>query len=148
MDDSLGFQIICQRRTPGRRSDDKTLYITEKQRVSSRGVEKTGLSPEEIEQAKMAYRMEENLPNEDSNHNYPDRIFRKVRKRPLLIVHLLAIGAKDEDLSGKQPTVAWSISFPTTAHREKKVEYIVNTTWFRERYQAEEDEEEAGGDDD
>ena len=150
VDCTLGFRIVCQRRTPGNRgkTDPEALYITEKQRVSSRGVEKTGLSPEEIEQAKEAYRKKKNLQENVSVPNYPDNIFRKVRKRPLLVVHLLAIGSKDEDLSGQKPVVAWSISFPKTVHEEKKVEYVVNTTWLRERYLEEIDEEEAGGDDD
>jgi len=148
IDDSLGFNIICQRRGAGKRSDNKTVVITEKQRVSSRGIEAVGLSDSEIDKARDQYREEKNLSQSADHLNYPDRIYRWVRKRPLLIVHLLAIGSEDEDLSTSSPMVAWSISFPHTQYEEKKVEYVVNTTWFRERYQEEEDEDEAGGDDD
>lgn len=148
IDNSLGFDIICQRRGAGKRSEDKTLVITEKQRVSSRGIERVGLSESEIAKAREEYRKEKNLSQSADHLNYPDRIYRWVRKRPLLIIHLLAIGREEEDLSTSFPIVAWSISFPHTEHEDKKVEYVVNTTWFRERYQEEEDEDEAEGDDD
>ncbi len=44
-DTSLGIAINCQRRTAGTKSDALTLRVTNKQRVSSRGIEKAGLSP-------------------------------------------------------------------------------------------------------
>ena len=145
VDTSLGFNVVCQRRGAGKRSDEKTLHITEKQRVSSRGIERTGLSELEIETAKRDYRNEKDPPRSAEGLNYPDYIYRRIRKRPLIVIHLLAIGSKDEDLSGSNPVVAWSISFPQTEYEEKKAEYVVNTTWFRERFQ-EEDEDEAEGD--
>src|SRR5690606_16551987 len=126
----------------------KTLLVTEKQRVSSRGIEAVGLTEDEVSAARKGYRNETDPPRSSDRLNYPDRIYRRVRQRPLLVVHLLAIGEEDEDLSKSDPVVAWSISFPRTDHEEKKVEYVVNTTWFRERYQEEEDEDEAEGDDD
>ena len=147
-DNSLGFKIICQRRGAGKRSDDNTLHITEKQRVSSRGIESVGLSEDKIAAAKEKYQNEINSQQGDTL-NYPDRIYRLERNRPLLVVHLLAVGGKAEDLSMSHPVVAWSISFPRTKYiEEKKAEYIVNTTWFQERYLQEEDEDEAEGDDD
>lgn len=148
VDESLGIRIICQRRAAGDRSDDHTLYITNKNRVSSRGVEAVGLSNDEQEQAKENFRRETSPPRESDRLNYPDRVYRAVRRRPLLVVHLVAIGKDGDDLSDAQPVVAWSISFPPTELEEKKTEYVVNTTWFRERYGAEEAEEEMGGDDD
>ena len=40
--------------------------------------------------------------------------------RPLLVIHLLAIGKEEDDLSRNTPVVAWSISFPwnTASTRE------------------------------
>lgn len=146
VDNGLGFKIVCQRRGAGKRSDERTLHITEKQRVSSRGIERTGLSELEIETAEREYRNEKEPPRSDKGLNYPDLIYRRVRKRPLIVIHLLAIGSRDEDLSSSTTVVAWSISFPQTNYEEKKAEYVVNTTWFRERFQ-EEDEDEAEGDD-
>ena len=147
MDSSLGFDLICQRRIPGKRSDDSTLLITNRQRVASRGLERVGLSEERIRQAEEEY-AESIGHSSGKSINYPDRIYRQVRTYPLLVVHLLAIGAEGEDLRATEPTVAWSISFPKTDREETKVQYVVNTVWFQERYGGEdEDEDEAAGDD-
>lgn len=150
-DSSLGITINCPRRSEGDRSrnDPSTLRVTNKQRVASRGVEKTGLTKLQIEEAERQYRERDNAkPTKDGSWNYPDRIYRAKRERPLLIVHLLAIGGKSDDLRNTEAVVAWSISFPGTAVEEKKVEYVVNTTWVRENFGEELDEEEMGGDDD
>ncbi len=145
IDSSLGFDLICQRRRQGQRSDDGTLLITNKQRVASRGLERVGLSKEQIRQAEEEY-AETIGPSPREPINYPDWIYRQVRTYPLLVVHLLAIGAEGEDLTATEPTVAWSISFPRTDREEIKVQYVVNTVWFEERY-GDEDEDEAAGDD-
>ena len=142
VDSSLGFPLICQRRAAGLRSDNATLMVTNKQRVSSRGIERTGLTPEEVLGAEEQYRQQ--FPD---RANFPDWIYRKVRTRPLLVVHLLAIGRQDEDLSMERPVVAWSISFPMTYREEMKIEYVVNTTWYQEHY-GDEDDDEAEDDDD
>lgn len=143
-DTSLGIPVNCQRRSPGK-SDSTTLRITNKQRVSSRGVEKAGLSVTQIADAQQQFLDARGIPS-GTSVNYPDRIYRAVRPRPLLIIHLLAIGTDGEDLSKSEPVVAWSISFPSTLMDEKKVEYVVNTTWLRENYGADLDDEEMDGD--
>ena len=152
MDKSLGITINCQKRTAGKKSDSRTLRVTNKQRVASRGVEKTGLAESEIEAQEAEYRrtldIEGRSPIDSQPFNYPDKIYRKVRSRPLLIIHLLKI---DPERGGKEynrPVVAWSISFPTTEREDDRVEYVVNTTWLRENYPDELDEEEMSGDDD
>ena len=142
VDRSLGFPLYCQRRSPGKRSDSQTLLITNKQRVASRGIEKCGLAKNKVREAKEKYRQEKRL--DTATINYPDRIFRNVRTKPLLIVHLLGIGKEDKDLSRTKPVVAWSMSFPKTDHKEEKVEYVVNTTWFREHYRHEDKDETVG----
>ena len=78
--------------------------------------------------------------------NYPDWIYGRVRTRPLLVVHLLAIGRAGEPLLERDPVAAWSISFPATTKEEKRVEYVVNTTWHREHYPDEDSDEDAGDD--
>ncbi len=149
-DESLGVTINCPRRSEGDRSrnDPTTLRITNKQRVASRGVEKTGLTEEQIEDAQSKYVARGDArPARDGSWKYPDRIYRSKRERPLLIVHMLAIGKEQDDLSQSVPVVAWSISFPGTALQEKKVAYVVNTTWARENLSDDLEEEEMGGDD-
>lgn len=137
-DSSLGIDINCQYRTAGTKSDSSTLRVTNRQRVSSRGIEKAGLTPEEIESAEQRYRATEVLEAKKPI-NYPDRVYRAERKRPLLVIHLLDISPETK------PIVAWSISFPKTCFEEKRVEYVVNTTWLRENF-PDENEEEMSGD--
>lgn len=150
-DNSLGVTINCPRRSEADRSrnDPTTLRVTNKQRVASRGVEKTGLTDDQIKEAQREYRERDDAkPSKDGSWNYPDRIYRAKRQSPLLVVHLLAIGREEDDLSGTLPVVAWSISFPWTGLEEKKVTYVVNTTWVRENFADDLEEEEMGGDDD
>ena len=66
--------------------------------------------------------------------NYPDRIYTRIRTRPLLVIHLLAIGKEDDGLSVTTPVAAWSISFPETWLGERTVQYVVNTTWYQEHF--------------
>ena len=141
-DSSLGFRLICQRRAAGERSNHATLWITNKQRVSTRGIARIGVDDEVARKAEDEYDAKQ--PAAKKRANYPDRIYGPVRKRALLVVHLLAIGKEKENLHGKGPVVAWSISFPATRREEEKVEYVVNTTWEREHYPEDDDEEAAG----
>jgi hypothetical protein len=122
------------------------LMVTSRQRVSSRGIERTGLAGDEARRAEEDYDSRNPSPG-GRRANYPDWIYRKVRTRPLLVVHLLAIGNATDDLSRDKPVAAWSISFPSTRREEEKVEYVVNTTWYREHYADEDDDEDTGDDD-
>ena len=151
VDEKLGFKIIYQRRKEGKRSMGKKgfLIIGDNQRVSSRGIEIVGLSEEEKNEAERDYL--DNNPDktkEGKPINYPGLAYRKKRKRPLLVIHLLVIGKKGEDLKGAKPFVAYSISFPKTEHEEKKVQYIVNQTWMQEHFSIEANEDEEVEDDD
>ena len=140
-DRTLGFALGCQRRGVGTsRSTSRSMMITSRQRVASRGMEKVGLSSEQAQEAETEY---------NRNHrsrNYPDRIYRRRRTRPLLIVHLLVL--TEDGSEHPQPVVAWSISFPPTQREQHTVEYMVNTVWYAEQYGAESEEEEMTGDDD
>ena len=119
--------------------------ISKKQRVSTRGIARIGVDDEDASKAEADYDARHSTAKKRAN--YPDRIYGPVRKRALLVVHLLAIGKEDDDLRGKEPVVAWSISFPATSREEEKVEYVVNTTWEREHYpEGEEEEEDGDGD--
>lgn len=137
VDWSLGFPLTCQRRSRGGKSvPGKKLLVSDKRRVASRGVERAGLTVEEIQSAQQEYEatwMAKNPGNKSGKRpNFPDKIYREKRQHPLLIIHLLAIGSKDEDLSKTRPVVAWSISFPRTARAEKEVQYVVGSVWRRE----------------
>ncbi len=133
VDHRLGIPLVCQRRAAGKRSDRSVLMVTNRQRVSSRGVTKVGLSEAQIQDAENEY--DEGKPSPPGGiTNYPDRIYTRIRTRPLLVIHLLAIGEEGDDLSKTTPVAAWSISFPETRLAERTVEYVVNTTWYQEHY--------------
>ena len=125
----LGFRLACQQRGDGRPEDESLVMVTRKQRVASRGVERVGLTREQRATAEEEYRR-----SNPGIENRPDRIYRAERTIPLLIVHLLAIGERKEDLSNELPYVAWSLSLPKTSRPEQTVEYVVNRTWFQEQY--------------
>ena len=133
VDRHLGFPLVCQRRAPGKRSDRSTLMVTNKQRVSTRGITKVGLTETQAQDAENDYNASR-MSSSDGTTNYPDWIYGKVRSKPLLVIHLLAIGKEGDDLSRNTPVAAWSISFPGTKLDERKVEYVVNATWYQEHY--------------
>lgn len=153
VDSSMGIDIHRQRRTAGTKTNPKTILVTNKQRVSSRGVERTGLSELQIQEAEHRFRQikkhEGTTYADDDAINYPDWAYRAVRSRPLLIIHLLKIDLPP-NVPGEhlEPVVAWSISFPSTGMEEKRVEYVVNTTWLRENFSDDLEEDEMAGDDD
>lgn len=130
-----GISVVCQRRGLGRTdAKGRVVSFAAKRRVATRGIEKVGLRRSQRRRAEADYRDEKTARGRGDRKtwNYPDRIYRAVRTRPLLAIHLLAIGEADEDLSGETPVVAWSISFPKTVGPEESVEYVVNSTWFRD----------------
>ena len=148
-DTSLGRRILRQRRTAGHRSDARTLLVGNRQKVSSRGIERTGLTNEERALAEEEYRKDlerDGRLAEGKSIEYPDLAYRRMRTKPLLMVHLIDI--KNPGDSPTQLVVAWGISFPATQREEKRVEYLVNTTWLRENFRDDVDEDEMQGDDD
>ena len=149
-DNSLGMPIQCQRRTAGEKSDANTLLVSNRQRVSGRGIERTGLSSEEVKRAKELYREAKGLREgleKEAAIQYPDWAFRRLRRKPLLMIHLIDMDTKGRGEAIPDPVVAWGISFPGTQRAERRVEYVVNTTWLRENFVEDLEEEEMRGDD-
>ena len=145
VDSRLGFDLVCQRRAPGKRSDTSMLMVTSRQRVSSRGITRVGLTEEEARAAEREY--DSRRSRSGGGTNYPDWIYGKARTKPLLVIHLLVIGKEGEDLSQTNPVAAWSISFPGTKLAETKVEYVVNTMWYRENFGEDDTDDELDEDD-
>ena len=149
-DESLGRVINCQRRTAGKGSDARTLLVSNRQRVSTRGIERTGLTAEQRAAAEESYRRELERNGrmvEGSQIQYPDWAYRRKRIRPLLMIHLIDVRASGPNVPPDQPVAAWGISFPGTDREERRVEYVVNTTWIRENFGDDVDEDEMKGDD-
>ena len=149
-DESLGRTIRCQRRTAGERSDARTLLVSNRQRVSTRGIDRTGLSVEDRERAERAYMADPGRSGRPAGGRpiqYPDKAYREMRTKPLLMIHLIDIDTEGRGDPISQPVVAWGISFPPTNREERRVEYVVNTTWLRENFSDDVDEDEMEGDD-
>ena len=149
-DNSLGRAINCQQRTIGNRSDARTLRVSNRQRVSTRGIERSGLTDEQRTTAEKAFQDElerDGRAQESRKIECPDRVYRKKRTKPLLMIHLIDVQPDGQDVPPDQPVVAWGISFPGTDREERRVEYVVNTTWLRESFGDDVDEDEMEGDD-
>lgn len=115
-------------------------------RVGSPGDEKEGLTSAQIDEAMADYTIE--LAGKPLPGTLPDRIFRMVRTRPLIILRFITPKAPD-DLKEHLPEgniLAWSISFPSSEIDGGTVEYVVNTIRMREIF-GEEDQDEEGPDD-
>lgn len=117
-------------------ADPPSLRVSgERARVGSRGVEKYGIPKPEIKQAE-----EEFKANHPDVKNYPDRCYRAIRKRPLLMIHPLALKCPE----GIVNVLAYGMSFPgaTTSRRIKaRVQYQVNTVWWNTYYGDEDSDE-------
>lgn len=101
-----------------------------KMRVSSRGVERVGIDNDDALEVESEYR---NGRPEGSKVNYPGKIYRRVRPRPLLALYHVKI-KEAEGTAGAlpancptEPVVAWAISFPRSEHTDERVEYIINS---------------------
>jgi hypothetical protein len=103
-----------------------------KMRVSSRGVERVGIHHGDALDVEADYRSIEKK-TEGSKINYPGKIYRSVRPRPLLALYHVKIkeaeGTADALPSNcpDEPVVAWAISFPRSARADERVEYIINS---------------------
>ena len=129
-----GIVVGCQDRSAGTRSEQLSdcIIVGKKARVGSTRDEKEGLSQREMDKAEQLFKEAPGQKAKDITGHY----YRKVRTRPLLIIHLLNI--EYETKSGKKPgpegVVAYGISFPESRFKDMPVQYVVNTTWWKTEY--------------
>lgn len=131
-EDQQSFLLGTQERASARRVDDA--WRTSKDRVASRNDEKLGLSDaQRFEAEELA------SPKAPSDFHY-----RSVRKKPLLMVHMLGpVGKENSD--NRVP--AFGISFPPGFY-ETEIEVVANSVWVERMHGAtfdspeEEDDEE------
>lgn len=155
-DDELGLPIRRQYRTENNKTVSRNDYlvVTEKQRIADAGMEAIGMDDDLITKIRQDYaelKIAENErqskpPPKNGRYTLPGRKYREHRIFPLLIVHLLSIlkpcaEGEQKRLSVDQGVVGWSISFPQTHYEEETVEYVVNTTWWKDAYGDDSDEE-------
>lgn len=133
--------IPRERRYPGNKSSESVLWVGERHKLAGRGVERAGLSDEEISLAESDFQ----ATHGDSQKNISDLYYRKYRSRPLLIIHPVLMRFSSKQITGaikkgKIPTIAgwpswehcepalgWSISFPKSAKQQRLVEYVFNS---------------------
>ncbi|KIQ97349.1 Endonuclease [Lysobacter sp. A03] len=113
-----------------------------KRRVASRGQEAAGLTASQRKAVEATWRAEK------GDASIPDRLYRDVRERPLLMLHFLDMQVEQSE-PGKTKSerhAAYGISFPglKEGEVEQKVVYTANVIAFRELY----GDPDAEGDDD
>lgn len=137
---SPDVNVKSEIRYPGSDTSADCLVVGEKHRLASRGVEKKGLSKEEVQAAEEDFhRDHEDKPNPS------DLYYRKRRNFPLLILHPVLMKYTQRQVerrsekgvikpeAGNWPSwdheeeaFGWSISFPYTEKQTKPVEYVFN----------------------
>lgn len=125
------FRVAAQIRKVDLAKSSRGIELN-KRRVASRGLERAGLTKDEIRRAEAAYK--EQYPDAT---NIPDHVYRGDRQ-PLLMLHLLDCRIGDSSSSlFSEGIPAYGISFPGKAgsrRPEKLVEYVVNTIWWKNEY--------------
>lgn len=100
-------------------------------RVASRGQERIGLSDPEVRKAREDFFA---IPGNEGK-NISDKAYRLARTRPLLMLHLLLLREDEVDGRAEPGALAWGISFKATERPEQRVDYVVNTTWWKSNFQ-------------
>jgi len=132
-----GLNVMHQFRTVEKRGQT---VLFRNRRVATVGTEGIGLDDQKIKQA------EDDTP---PGKSVSDATFRRIRNRPLLMLHLLDCHEKNsnEPLFSRG-ILAWGLSFPgqSGSSRPKKlVHYVVNTRYWQQEYGVEiEDEDDLG----
>jgi hypothetical protein len=125
-----------------RRENRSILISGRSSRVGSRGIEREGLTVDQYRDVQAAH----------EGKNLSDGLFREVRERPLLLLHILRgytrkkVGEKTEPIPldpGGLPLVALGLSFPRfdDSSIAGRVEYKVNTVEWRSMFEEEEDDD-------
>lgn len=140
--DTLGVDIIPTNRSVNldNLKDGFMSFSGKKMRIASTGIEKAGVESKKAQVAEDTY---------NKKGNYPDWIYRKVRSKPLFILHFVKPkaprgkeGDKEVSLIPSHPVVAWGISLPVSKKPSEKVAYVVNTQRYKELYGEEDIDEE------
>lgn len=135
-----GLRYKPQRRKVTYTSERDILVGGKSARVRSRGVEREGLDPEVVKTAEDRYRAEN-----DGKKNVPDSVYRRVRERPLLLIHCIAAYTDDVKLETTRgdPHIALGLSFPkfNDSGMARRVTYRVNVVEWQNLFENEADDE-------
>ncbi|WEV71930.1 Z1 domain-containing protein [Bifidobacterium sp. ESL0790] len=138
----LGRTQHREQRTPGRATDLKTVFVGNKQRLSSRGIDKVVLTPEQQEAARAEF-----LKDNPDKKNVPDVYYRRQNPRkPLLILHPVAIRVGKTTTGFEYSATSWpskdyveivdgwSVSFPVRGIEDEK-SYVYNDVLIKQSRQ-------------
>lgn len=130
IDESL--EIRLQERFSIWDKDRSLLAINgKKARVGSRGAEKAGLTQDQIQIAEDLFWQD--VENKDAK-SVSDAAYRRVRERPLLILHFLSVKLGESELFNVKDhaiVTALGLSFPRLNEVTKRVKYRVNLVEVR-----------------
>ncbi len=131
-----GINYHPQKRRIEIRGDSRSILVSgSKARVGSRGIEREGVSEELIRAKEEEYRLQ--------GKSVPDWEYRRLRSKPLLLVHLVkpVEDGVDYDTEGI-PLVAVGLSFPEFDDSDiaRRVRYRVNLVEWRNMFQMEADD--------
>lgn len=161
--------VFRERRRPGENTDERVVFIGNKQMTASRGEEKNVLPEVQIREAKEQYRRDlETRNGGKASTNYPSSIYRFRLDRPLLVIHPLALGFPDNldddkrreidhlpnrdilpgyDGRDKELAVSWGLSLPRKGIAQD-VSVVCNEVYLRRIQQTQyEEAEELKGED-
>lgn len=131
------FHLGAQQRTAEDATPDK--WRVSGYRVASRGDEKLGLTPEQIESAKKLA-----AGDTSSKSKQPSDIhYRITRNKPLLMLHVLEPTDKAELADSRVP--AWGLSYPDGLYGVE-IEVIANKVWMEQMYGSLDDDPDADED--
>ena len=156
-DNSLGLPVIPAERsvTLGEPRLHYMAFSGKGMRLASRGIEEAGLTEAEVIEAEEAYLENNKDKAEKGRINFPDHIYRKVRKKGLFILHLVIPKMPDDEKEllnqicvPGEVVVGWGMSLPRSLHAEETVEYVVNAVRYKELFGDEDDDEDQESDDD
>jgi hypothetical protein len=120
------------------RVDESSVLVSGRSaRVGSRGVEREGLPSDVI--AKVTHEYKRDNPGK----SVPDRLYRDVRERPLVLVHVIQAREEVEDQHPAEHLIALGLSFPRFNDSEvaKRVRYRVNLVEWKAIMENESDDD-------
>ncbi|HEX6860986.1 MAG TPA: Z1 domain-containing protein [Caulobacteraceae bacterium] len=127
-EDEMQFTLGAQERVASKKGVRDGGWILNKYRVASRGDEKLGLTPQQI--ALAVENAAADAANESKGKAASDYHYRVVRKKPLLMIHVLA-PTGNSDVTGRIP--AFGVSFPDGLFG-RTVEVVANKRWVEQTY--------------
>jgi hypothetical protein len=113
--------------------EQRSILINEtKMRVGSPADEKSGMAPQEVHEAEIAFRA---IPENAEKQTVPASAYRQMRKRSLLVIHLIkpvdSSGVIDAFLSDDVQLVAVGLSFPALSAGSQRIKYRINLVELR-----------------